>query len=537
MNEQPSGEATSQSGEGVAQGATNEQPGDVAGAAGSTGLYLALTMLTAAAGLAVEIVAGRMIAPYLGMSPYTWTAIIAVVLAGFSLGHWWGGAIAGWPSHKAARAVGWALLAAAITTAASLVLIRLVAGPVIAAGFGPVPTILVITTLLFFAPSLFVGIPSPVLTKLAIDARPADTARTLGRFYAAGAFGSILGTLLAGYVLIAWLGTVRSLVALSLLYLGMAATLFWHAQQRRSTSLVPPAAAVLLAVALLLPSGLMTAAFRSNCTVESQYYCIRIDDMSQSLGTDARVMVLDHLAHGINVRAEPTALVSPYVVMQNALVETHLPGGGAGMRAFFVGGGAYTLPRAWASSKAGSHVVIAEIDPEVTRLAREQMWLGNPANLAVRHADARAALAAEPAASFNVVVGDAFHDIAVPPHLVTDEFVALVKSRLGPGGVYVMNVVDHGSRPRFALSVAASLRRHFPVVEIWSDATLDAEGKRATFVIAALDRPSPAGAITLGRDETWRRWPDTVVERASAALGAIVLTDDYAPVDRLIGVD
>ena len=33
MNEQPSGEATSQSGEGVAQGATNEQPGDVAGAA------------------------------------------------------------------------------------------------------------------------------------------------------------------------------------------------------------------------------------------------------------------------------------------------------------------------------------------------------------------------------------------------------------------------------------------------------------------------------------------------------------------------
>src|SRR3546814_1525513 len=42
----------------------------------------------AAASLVVEIVAGRMLAPYLGMSLYTWTAVIAVVLAGFSLGHW-----------------------------------------------------------------------------------------------------------------------------------------------------------------------------------------------------------------------------------------------------------------------------------------------------------------------------------------------------------------------------------------------------------------------------------------------------------------
>src|SRR3546814_20008579 len=45
----------------------------------------------AAASLVVEIVAGRMLAPYLGMSLYTWPAVIAVVLAGFSLGHWAGG--------------------------------------------------------------------------------------------------------------------------------------------------------------------------------------------------------------------------------------------------------------------------------------------------------------------------------------------------------------------------------------------------------------------------------------------------------------
>lgn len=507
------------------------------GTAGPIHLYLVLSALIAAAGLAVEIVAGRMIAPYLGMSLYTWTAIIAVVLAGFSLGHWWGGIIAGWHPVRATRAIAWALLAAAATTTVSLILIRLVAAPVITANLGPVVTILTITTLLFFAPSLFVGIPSPVLTKLAIDARPSQTGRTLGLFYAAGAFGSIMGTLFAGYVLIAWLGTVRSLLAISALYVAMAAILFHHARKTDAASLMPPVATALLLLVALLPAGFATAAFQSNCTVESQYYCIRIDDISERFGTEAKVMVLDHLAHGINVRADPAALVSPYVVMQNALAESHLENGGAGMKAFFVGGGAYTLPRAWSATKPNAHILVAELDPAVTRIAREQLWLGAPANLAVHHADARSALADEPPASYDIVVGDAFHDIAVPPHLVTTEFMALVRSRLKPYGIYVMNVVDHASRPRFALSVVAGLRRHFPVVEIWADATPDTDGKRATFVIAALARPSPSGSITLGQDETWRRWPESVVARASRALGALVLTDDYAPVDRLIGVE
>ncbi len=54
-----------------------------------------------AASLVVEIVAGRMLAPHVGMSLYTWTAVIAVVLAGFSAGHWWGGRLAALPTDRA----------------------------------------------------------------------------------------------------------------------------------------------------------------------------------------------------------------------------------------------------------------------------------------------------------------------------------------------------------------------------------------------------------------------------------------------------
>ncbi len=85
-------------------------------------VHLAAVAVTAACGLVVEIVAGRMLAPYLGMSLYTWTAIIAVVLAGFSGGHWVGGRVAACPGRQAEHAVAWVLLLAALSTAACLVL-------------------------------------------------------------------------------------------------------------------------------------------------------------------------------------------------------------------------------------------------------------------------------------------------------------------------------------------------------------------------------------------------------------------------------
>src|SRR2546421_9398823 len=44
--------------------------------------------------LILELVAGRILAPYIGVSLYTWTSIIGVVLAGISLGNYVGGRIA-----------------------------------------------------------------------------------------------------------------------------------------------------------------------------------------------------------------------------------------------------------------------------------------------------------------------------------------------------------------------------------------------------------------------------------------------------------
>ena len=50
-----------------------------------------LTFLAAASVLVLEIAAGRLLAPYVGVTLQTWTGIIGVILAGIATGAWAGG--------------------------------------------------------------------------------------------------------------------------------------------------------------------------------------------------------------------------------------------------------------------------------------------------------------------------------------------------------------------------------------------------------------------------------------------------------------
>jgi MFS family permease len=487
-------------------------------------------LLSSAASMALEIVAGRALAPYVGMSLYTWTTIIAVVLAGLALGHWIGGRAA---DRTAApeRLSALILLAAAGMSAVSLPLLRLAAP--LADGADPLTRIGVLAMAAFFAPSLAAGTLSPILTKMALDAAPlARRGAVLGAMFALGAGGAILGTLAAGLVMIAWIGTSGSVLVVTGVYALLAPPLLGA---RAAVALL----AVLAAGAGALGAWGLPRAFASPCLSESAYYCIRVDD-TEMFGRPARVMALDHLAHGVNDREEPRLLLSPYLALVDEAVRARWPG--PALDAFFIGGGAYTLPRAWAAQYPQARLMVAEIDPEVTRIARARLWFAPDARTRIVHLDGRRALGAlAPDRRFDVIFGDAFHDISVPAHLVSDEFHAEIARRLTPNGIYAINAIDRLREPRFALSLALTLRQRFASVEMWLDAAeLRPDEGRATWIILASPLPTslPTGGAerrsTRGAPRTWVQVPlDALL--ASMPDGAIrVLTDDFAPVDRLL---
>jgi spermidine synthase len=491
----------------------------------------ATVFLTSAAALVVEIVAGRLIAPYVGMSLYTWTAIIAVVLAGLSVGHWIGGHLAG-PAVDAragALRVAGALAAASATTLLALPLLRLLAA-LLVGGDRPLVSIVLLAGTLFLAPSLFVGIVSPVLTKLAVDAEPSRPGRAIGRMYALGAAGSILGTLAAGYLFISWIGTTGTMLAVTALYAALAVSFAVAARH---------AAAPVALVVALAGAGVWAArtdALTSPCLAESDYYCIRVVDFSADSGRPSAVMVIDHLGHSINDRDDPALLYSPYLHLVDELMRRRT--NGAAPAAFFIGGGGFTLPRAWASERADARLIVAEIDPAVTAAARDHMWFDPlKPGLDVRHADARRALQELPRAPlFDVVLGDAFHDVSIPAHLVTREFHREIAARLKPDGFYAINVIEDIAAPRFLFALVRTMQLDFAAVEVWLDEDSLRDGGRVTFVAFGAAEPNPAARVESRRKigRRWLRWPQADLDERIAAAAVPVMTDDYAPVDRLM---
>ncbi|MCB1429509.1 MAG: fused MFS/spermidine synthase [Nitratireductor sp.] len=495
----------------------------------SLAVLVILQAMVSAASLVVEIVAGRMLAPYLGMSLYTWTSVIAVVLAGFSAGHWVGGLIAARDTGSALRLTAWSMAGAAITTASAVLLLRLVSGPVISGVAHPVGAIVVLTSLVFFLPSFFAGIPAPVLSHVAVSGQPDRSGPALGAMFAAGALGAIFGTLAAGFVFISWLGSVRTLSVVAGIYVLVAAGLF---ALSRPGSIRGFAALVVAMVATgAISAG--TTGLSDPCTRESQYFCIRILDASAEARAPARVMVLDHLGHGISVEGEPGRLVTAHAALLDSLARLRM--NGKPFSSYFIGGGSYTIPRAWSAEADVVSMTVAEIDPVVTELAISRMWF-DPGATRIVHEDARMLLAREEN-RYDVIIIDAFTDIAVPAHLVTREFFEIVRSRLRDDGVYLMNVVDHFERLRALSALTRTLREVFPVVEIWAERQRPQGDERAIFVVLAGSSQTRTDIIDGPEPDRHKfgRLPQVAVDTLIARIASPVLTDDYAPIDRLMG--
>ena len=487
-------------------------------------LLVFLQTVVSAASLVVEIVAGRMLAPYVGMSLYTWTAVIAVVLAGFSVGHWWGGLMASKSQETALRQTGWVLIAAALSTGLAVVVLQGIADPVMSAVSHPLGAIIALCTGAFFLPSLFAGVPAPVLAQIGANTAP-DSGRALGALFAAGAIGAIAGTLLAGFVFISYLGSTLTLALVALVYVAMALLSFWLAGRL-------PRAALLASIISLAFAGYALAT-PSPCDTESKYFCIRSIDVSETKDDPIRMMVLDHLVHGTSSANDPTLMYTDHAAMLDALAELRAPRQRFQQllhrRGQLLYAARHSSPRrSRAYHRGGS-------GPRGHNIAVRDFWF-DPASAHVLHVDARVALARDPA-RYDIIIGDAFTDIAVPQHLITQEFFELVRERLTPEGSYLMNVVDYEDNLQTLGAMLRTLETVFPVLEVWVEQRQPVKGERMVFIIAAGNAATPESSfITRAPDPArFGALSDTMVASLKAR-DSLILTDDFAPIDRLMGL-
>jgi spermidine synthase len=490
-----------------------------------------IVFVASAATMVVELVAGRIMAPYIGVSLYTWTSIIGVVLAGMSLGNYLGGKLA----DRAASRLTLALIffASALSCLAILVLTELIMGSGLEVPLPLVPRIVFFTTIIFFTPACLLGFVSPIVVKLTLR----DLSRTgsiVGRIYAFSTAGSIVGTFLTGFVLVEHLGTraIIWLVAAVLILLGVIAGQFWR---RRDTLLA------FLGV-LAIYGGLFTQRdlFAAPCHRETSYFCIRISE-SQIDGRPVRAMVLDHLVHSYTSLEDPTFLGYGYERVYAEVLEYYAQGR-SNMHLLFIGGGGYTFPRYAGATYPDAHLDVVEIDPGVTEMAHRYFDLDKTRNLTSFNMDARLFYKeyhAQIRGKYDAAFGDAFNDLAIPYHLTTVEFNQMIRASLKPDGVYMANVIDNYKTGEFMRAYANTLRRVWPYVYLLSQGEAWHIARANTYVLLATNQPFDREAFyrTLergGRPVYTRMLDDATFAQYLAQGRQIIFTDEYAPADNLV---
>ena len=134
-------------------------------------------------------------------------------------------------------------------------------------------------------------------------------------------------------------------------------------------------------------------------------------------------------------------------------------------RVLYVGLGAGSSEKRLWRDFPRAQIQAVELDPVVVDVAYRYFHLPRDPRLRVSVGDGRRYLA-DDEQRFDVIVIDAFFADAIPAHLVTQEFLRLVRTRLAPGGVVVTNAIGAISGPgsRLFRSIYKTYRTVFPSV-------------------------------------------------------------------------
>ncbi|HKB06001.1 MAG TPA: fused MFS/spermidine synthase [Gemmataceae bacterium] len=394
------------------------------------------------------------------------------------------------------------------------------------------------TFLLFFIPMLCLGTISPQVIRLAIP----DTARAgrvAGTVYAWSTAGAIAGTFVTGYFLIDWLGMSRVLFVLSLVLMVLT---FILGRLWKNTPLLFVGSIVFgIGVVGMFLSGWGSGGY----TMESKYYAIKVtEDRDERYGPGVKLLTLDHLIHSYANPDDPTMLGYPHEQVQGELVR-YARGKGS-TEVLVIGGGGYTFPRWVEYVLPDVGVDVVEIDPAVTEVAHRELGLSRNTKIRSHHLDGRQFIRERARKGhYQYVIQDAVNDLSVPYHLMTKEYNDAVKETLAPGGAYLLTLIDSVENGELWRAAVHTMRQSFQYVELLDPEGFERPDARTVFIVYGSDEPFDLAEVRAVAQEAYMRkgqpreayTHELERDRLEKFLGgrpAIVLTDQYAPVDNLM---
>lgn len=471
--------------------------------------------------MAFEIIGSRVLAPFIGASTYVWTSLIGVILASLSLGYWLGG-------RMADRRPDVRILASVIFIAGGLISVTVLVKEIVLSFVASAPVGVelrsVIASLLLFAPaSVCLGFVTPYAVKLRMSSL-ADSGKTVGRLYALSTVGSIVGTFAAGFFLIPFVGSVRTLYLISACLIGVSLLLAPLALTRTTIGVF-----VIYVLSIVSSEASSYMLNRSNDLIDTDTEYSRV-----------RVFRTTEPHSGKPIEAIAT---DPYFVQSAMLLDSdelafeysryyHLarhftPGF---RNVLVIGGAGYSVPKEFLRKYADASIDVVEIDPGMTDIARRYFRLRDDPRLNIIHEDGRTFLNRAESSKYDVVIMDAFgSSFSVPYQLTTVEAVREMRRTLKDDGVMIFNLGSaiRGQASRFLQSELATYRAVFRKVMVFKvNAEYPDDRLQNLIIVAAsyqdqpLESNDPEISPLLGH-----LYPENI------SITTEMLTDDLVPVE------
>jgi spermidine synthase len=489
-------------------------------------VYLLLTaLLSGALVMVIQVMGSRVIGPFFGVSLFVWTSLITVTLLALAGGYALGGLFS-----DRFRQPAW-LFGIILAAGVLALLVPIIKGPVLKAclPLGLRGGAFVSTVILFGPSLLLLGCVSPYLVRL-VARELHNLGRVVGGLYALSTVGSTMGTIVAGFFLITYLG-VDQIFAFAGGVLILLSVGYFVLFQRRWWVVAFLLLPVLLyqspqAISRTMDDGTQVSLIHNE---ENYYGSIKVVDYRFG-SVRHREMIIDGMVQG-GVDLATGQSIYEYTYFMQFIPYMLAP---RGRHCLVIGLGLGVIPR-WFEQQ-GVRCDVVDINPAVVDIAQEYFDFRINGDIFIQ--DARYFLNSTDR-RYDYIVLDVFSGDITPAHLLSVEALALMRDRLTPGGVLAINLIGSLQRETYmTASVIKTLDAAFERVEVF--VTFDPASSElgvGNLAIMAYQGESRSPRVDYARFQVHPKVTHQVFSnlgrrfRFAPDTPAIVLTDDYNPID------
>ena len=475
--------------------------------------------LSGALTMMLELIAARVLSPYVGSSNLIWTTIIGIMLTSMSIGYWFGGKMADKNKENDIKILSNYLLISAIATSIIPILEVVFIDVLSQLSNNLIFVAIICATVTFGIPSFLLATVSPIAVKIKNNSMD-HIGATSGKISSLSTIGSIFGTFFAGFILIPNLGVRNIILGCSILLWILSVYLFNKKDKKYYILMIVE---LLIIIGLNLLGGYLFQIRNPEITrdVDSEYSRIWVTNLNVGENTYKTLQVDTGLESYIN--QETGEMGATYLYYYDLFEYYNKESNDALM----IGGAAYTYPMHYLKKYQNKTIDVVEIDEKMTQIAEEEFGLDkNNPNLGLITQDGRSYLNYNEK-KYDTVFVDAFKGLNAPFELTTYEAMQKVYDSLNNNGTVITNIISaiEGDDADFIKYEYSTYKAIFDDVKVFQVNSNHSDNEEQNLILVGI---KGNGNINTDKEEEYKELLSNEVKDFTS--DKPIVTDDYAPI-------